>query len=85
MSKVVRLRHRTPCERRRAQTSGHRRERLGRHEPMDSTSPESESDNPVELLAEYFERIESEGGLALDEEEHRLIVETIRMDRDLHH
>ena len=52
---------------------------------MDSTSPESESDDPVESLAEYFERIEREGGLALDEEDHRLIVETIRMDRDLHH
>ena len=51
---------------------------------MDSGAPD-ESDEPVESLAEFFERIEREGLPTLDEEAHRLIVETIRMDRDHGH
>ena len=42
-------------------------------------------DVPAETLAEFFDRIDREGGAVLNEEDHRLIVETIRMDRDRHH
>ena len=52
---------------------------------MDSRAPDDESDEPGESLAEFFERIEREGSVMLDEEDHRLIVETIRMDRDHGH
>jgi hypothetical protein len=52
---------------------------------MDSESYEDVPKEPVELLSEFFERIEREGGPILDEEDHRLIVEAIRTDRDLHH
>ena len=53
-----------------------------RQEHMDSTSP---GDEPVESLAEFFERIEREGGPVLDQQDHRLIVEAIRSDRERHH
>ena len=52
---------------------------------MDSRAPDDECDEPVESLAEFLERIEKEGGLMLDAEDHRLIVEAIRMDREHGH
>jgi hypothetical protein len=52
---------------------------------MDSAPPDFVPEEPTESLAEFFDRIEGEGGAVLDEEDHRLIVETIRMDRDRHH
>jgi len=52
---------------------------------MDGKGRDDESDEPVESLAEFFERIEKEGGVLLDEDDHRLIVETIRMDREHGH
>jgi hypothetical protein len=51
---------------------------------MDSARPKDVPREPAESLAEFFDRIECEGGAVLDEEDHRLIVETIRMDRDRH-
>lgn len=51
---------------------------------MDSTSRDDISDEPVGSLREFFERIEKEGGPALTAEDHRLIVETIRSDRERH-
>ena len=49
---------------------------------MDSPSNDDVSGEPVESLAEFFARIERERGPVLDEEDYRLIVETIRSDRD---
>jgi hypothetical protein len=54
-------------------------------EVVDSATPDHVPEEPTESLAEFFDRIEREGGAVLDEEDHRLIVETIRMDRDRHH
>jgi hypothetical protein len=64
----------------------HREGRLFRQqdEVVDSARPEDVPGEPAESLAEFFDRIECEGGAVLDEEDHRLIVETIRMDRDRH-
>jgi hypothetical protein len=52
---------------------------------MDSATPDEMPEAPTESLAEFVDRIEREGGAVLDEEDHRLIVETIRKDRDRHH
>lgn len=49
---------------------------------MDSASRDYVSDEPVGSLREFFEQIEKAGGPALDAEDHRLIVETIRSDRE---
>jgi hypothetical protein len=78
-------------ERRRADTCGtaetHRERRLLRQqdEVMDSATPDQVPEEPTESLAEFFDRIEREGGAVLDDEDHRLIIETNRMDRDRHH
>lgn len=55
---------------------------MGQDGSMDGASPNYVSDEPVGSLGEFFERIEREGGPILTEDDHRLIVETIRMDRD---
>jgi transposase len=52
---------------------------------METGAPDHESDEPLESLAEFFDRIEREGGMSLDDEDHRLIVGTIRMDREHGH
>ena len=49
---------------------------------MDSAPPDYVSHEPVGSLGEFFERIEREDGPILTAEDHRLIVETIRADRD---
>jgi hypothetical protein len=51
-------------------------------EAVDSASPYYVSDEAVGSLGEFFERIEKQRGPSLTEADHRLIVETIRMDRD---
>ena len=50
-------------------------------EAMDSASPHYVSDEPVGSLGEFFERIEKERGPVLTAEDHRAIVEGIRIDR----
>jgi hypothetical protein len=49
---------------------------------MVNASPNYVSHEPVGSLGEFFEGIEREDGPTLTEEDHRLIVETIRSDRD---
>jgi hypothetical protein len=49
---------------------------------MDSASPHYVSDEPVGSLGEFFERIEKERGPVLTAEDHRAIVEGIRIDRE---
>ncbi len=54
----------------------------GKMGAMDSAPPNYVSHEPVGSLGEFFERIEREDGPILTAEDHRLIVETIRADRD---
>lgn len=49
---------------------------------MDNVSPHYVSGEPVGSLGEFFERIENERGPVLTAEDHRSIVEGIRIDRD---
>ena len=51
-------------------------------EVMDSASPHYVSDESVGSLGEFFKRIETERGPVLTAEDHRSIVEGIRIDRD---
>ena len=44
--------------------------------------PDHDPDEPFESLAEFFDWIENERGPVLTSEDHRLIVEAIRGDRD---
>lgn len=55
---------------------------LRKDEGMDSGSPHYVSDESVGSLGEFFARIEKERGPVLTAEDHRLIVEGIRIDRD---
>lgn len=59
--------------------------RLRQDDRMESNTPDHASDEPVESLAEFFDRIENEGGPTLTAEDHRLIVVAIRSDRDRGH
>ena len=49
---------------------------------MDNALPHYVSDESVGSLGEFFERIEKERGPVLTAEDHRSIVEGIRIDRD---
>jgi hypothetical protein len=49
---------------------------------MDGTFPIHAPDEESESLAEFFARIEKKHGPVLTAEDHRLIVDTIRSDRD---
>jgi hypothetical protein len=49
---------------------------------MDTASPHYVSDESVGSLGEFFERVEMEEGPILTADDHRAIVEGVRVDRD---
>jgi hypothetical protein len=49
---------------------------------MDAASPHYVSGEPVGSLGEFFERVEMERAPILTAEDHRVIVEGVRDDRD---
>lgn len=49
---------------------------------MDAASPHYVSNEPVGSLGEFFDRVESERGPILTADDHRSIVEGVRIDRE---